>query len=69
MERFDDLWDRARLTTFLLVMTGAAVAALGALIGLNYWLAFVAGLGAAAASACVLWVRARRRGATVLGDY
>jgi hypothetical protein len=64
----DDLWDRLRLTAVLIALLGLAVAGAGALVGLSYGVALIVGLVAASVGAGALWVRARRRVTTLLGE-
>jgi hypothetical protein len=67
-DRISDLGDRAELSAVIVLVVGAAIAGVLALVGLSFPLSIGGGLGVAAISMGLLWLHARRRGTTVLGD-
>jgi hypothetical protein len=71
VDRYDqisDLGDRAELSAGIVLVLGAAIAGVLALVGLSFPLSMGVGLGVAAIGVALLWLHARRRGTTLLGD-
>jgi hypothetical protein len=67
-ERIEDLGTRAELAIIVILVVGAAITGALTLVGLDIGLSAGGGFGIAVVGMGLLWLRARRRGTSLLGE-